>query len=231
MSKTRSADEKKQVLSGLGNVAHPDALAMAGQFVEIEAVRTEAAMVTIKIAAAIGQTHPDQAKTAIEKVLSVAQTPYLREQAQETLRQIEQTQGELVQDTMVQAGTSLTETEAECDRIADCLTEGKTAEAMEALGKCMAVWQQIHDGVSKSLQLLRLDVTQIEIDGEPLIDLIARPKDVLLQVKQALECQDHVLLADTLKYEFSDVIREWHTVLAVIRRHADPREATTDASN
>ena len=141
------------------------------------------------------------------------------------------TQGELVQDTMVQAGTSLTETEAECDRIADCLTEGKTAEAMEALGKCMAVWQQIHDGVSKSLQLLRLDVTQIEIDGEPLIDLIARPKDVLLQVKQALECQDHVLLADTLKYEFSDVIREWHTVLAVIRRHADPREATTDASN
>ncbi|HEC03043.1 MAG TPA: HEAT repeat domain-containing protein, partial [Phycisphaerales bacterium] len=98
MSKTRSADEKKQVLSGLGNVAHPDALAMAGQFVEIEAVRTEAAMATIKIAAAIGQTHPDQAKTAIEKVLSVAQIPYLREQAQETLRQIEQAQSHKTQD-------------------------------------------------------------------------------------------------------------------------------------
>ena len=141
------------------------------------------------------------------------------------------TQGDLVQETMTQAATSLSRTEAECDRIADCLTEGKTAEAMEALGNCMAVWQQIHDGVSKSVQLLQLDVTQMEIGGEPLIDLIARPKDVLLQVKQALECQDHVLLADTLKYEFSDVIREWHAVLTTIRTYAEPRQASTDASN
>ena len=141
------------------------------------------------------------------------------------------TQGELVQETMTQAGTSLTETEAECDRIADRLIEGKTAEAMEALGNCMAVWQQIHDGVSKSIQLLELDVTRMEIGGEPLIDLIARPKDVLLQIKQALECQDHVLLADTLKYEFSDVIREWHAILGLIRRHADPGESSMNAPN
>jgi len=98
MSKTQSTDEKKLVLSGLGNVAHPDALAMAGQFVEIEEVMAEAAMATIKIAGSIGRTHPDQAKTAIEKVLSLAQTPYLREQAQETLRQIEQAQTHPAQD-------------------------------------------------------------------------------------------------------------------------------------
>ena len=98
MSKTQSTDEKKLVLSALGNVAHPDALVMAGQFVEIEEVMAEAAMATIKIAGAIGRTHPDQAKTAIEKVLSLAQTPYLREQAQETIRQIEQAQTHPAQD-------------------------------------------------------------------------------------------------------------------------------------
>lgn len=98
MSKTQSADEKKLVLSGLGNVAHPDALAIAGQYVEIEAVRAEAVMAVLKIAGAIGQTHPDQARTAIEKVLSAAQTPYLREQAQETLRRIEQAQTHPAQD-------------------------------------------------------------------------------------------------------------------------------------
>lgn len=89
MNKTRSPDEKKLVLSGLSNVAHPDALTMAEAFLEIEAVRAEAAMAVMKISVAIGQTHPDKAKTAMEKVLSLAQTAPLREQAEETLRQIE----------------------------------------------------------------------------------------------------------------------------------------------
>jgi hypothetical protein len=141
------------------------------------------------------------------------------------------TQGELVKETMTHASASLSQTEAECDRIADCLTEGKTAEAMEALGNCMAVWQQIHDGISKSIQILQLNAAQMEINGEPLMDVVAKPMDVLLQVKQALESQDHVLLADTLKYEFSDVMREWHAVLAAIRKHADTCDASAGTSS
>ena len=136
------------------------------------------------------------------------------------------TQRELVGETMTQASTSLSQTEAECERIADCLIEGKTAEAMEALGDCMTVWQQIHDGVSKSIEMLRLNAAQVEINGTPLIDAIGKPKEVLLQVKQALESQDHVLLADTLKYELADVMQEWHAVLAAIRQQADVSEAS-----
>ena len=141
------------------------------------------------------------------------------------------TQGDLVKETMTHAAESLTKTEAECDRIADCLTEGKTSDAMEALGHCMAVWRQIHDGVSKSIQILQLNPTEVQINGEPLIDVIARPKDILLQVKQALESQDHVLLADTLKYEFSDVMREWHAVLATIRKQADTCDGSPGTSS
>ena len=92
---------------------------------------------------------------------------------------------------------------------------------MEALGQCMAVWQQIHDAVSKSIQMLQVDPEQMGINAERLIDVIAKPKEVLLQVKEALESQDHVLLADTLKYEFGDVAQQWHAVIGRIRQEAE----------
>ena len=98
MRKARSADEKKLVLSGLGNVAHQEALAMAERFLEIEAVRAEAAMAVIKIAVAIGQTQPDKSRAAINKVLAIAQSPHLREQAEQTLRRIEAEQKQPEQD-------------------------------------------------------------------------------------------------------------------------------------
>lgn len=94
MGKTRSTDEKKLVLSGLGNVAHPGALTMVEPFLENETVRPEAVMAATKIARAIAQTHPEKARATLNKVLSVAEAPHLRRQAQETLRQIEQAQNQ-----------------------------------------------------------------------------------------------------------------------------------------
>jgi HEAT repeat protein len=92
MTKTHSIDEKKLVLSALGNVAHPDALTMAEPFLENEKVGVEAAMAATKIAGAIGQTHPAKAKATLNKVLLVAKAPHLRRQAQDILRHIEQAQ-------------------------------------------------------------------------------------------------------------------------------------------
>ena len=139
----------------------------------------------------------------------------------ERLEVFTSTPGELVADTMEQATVSLTQTEAACQQVADYLAEGNTAAGMEALGQCMTVWQQIHDAVGKSIRLLQVDPEQMEVNAERLIDIIARPKEVLLQIKEALESQDHVLLADTLKYEFSDVARQWHAVIGRIRQEAE----------
>ena len=57
-----------------------------------EAVRAEAAMATMKIAAAIMQTHPDKAKPAMNKLLAVSQDGDLRKQAEEIIRQIEESE-------------------------------------------------------------------------------------------------------------------------------------------
>ena len=98
MNQTRTTDEKKLVLSGLSTVAHPDALATSVPFLEIEAVRPEAAMTVMKIANAIGRTHPSKARAAIDKRLAVVQTPHFREQAQETIRRIEDAQEQPASD-------------------------------------------------------------------------------------------------------------------------------------
>ncbi|MHC4173981.1 MAG: HEAT repeat domain-containing protein [Planctomycetota bacterium] len=90
ISGARSPEENKLVLSGLANVSDPKALAMVQPFLQAEAVRAEAAMAAIKIAGAIMETHRDQARTAMNKLLAVSQDDDLRRQAEEIIRQIKE---------------------------------------------------------------------------------------------------------------------------------------------
>jgi len=85
--------EKKLVLSGLSNVAHIDALEMALASLGDEAVRTEAALAAVKIAAAIAPSKQNEAKAAAEKVLSLTTNEAVRKQAKELIEAIERLPG------------------------------------------------------------------------------------------------------------------------------------------
>ena len=82
-------DEQKLVLSALANVAHLDALRMVEPFVQSETVRAEAAAACIRIAGAIAETHPAEAKAAMNNLLAVLQDEGLRSQAQEVIHKID----------------------------------------------------------------------------------------------------------------------------------------------
>ena len=131
------------------------------------------------------------------------------------------TKERLVTDAMAQASTSLTETEASAQRVADMLVEGKTTEATKELGQCLRIWQQIHEAVGKSILMLELDPERTTISDEPLSAMIGKPKDILLQVRDALRVSDLVLLADILKYEFVEVTDTWHAIISRIRQAAE----------
>jgi len=148
----------------------------------------------------------------------------------ERLDVLTSTKYDLVADAMDQAAVSLTQTEEACQRIADGLTEGKTSESMRALGDCLSVWRQIHEAIGKSIAILEIDPRTALVGGEPLVDVVNRPMDVLLRVKEALQSQDHVLLADTLKYEFSEVAQQWQDVIASILGRAQSPVQSGDAS-
>ena len=69
--------------------------------------------------------------------------------------------------------------------------------------------------------MLRVHPEQITINNEPIIDLIRRPKKTLLQVRDALQSQDFVLLADILQYEFGDVTDHGHQIVARLRQEGE----------
>ena len=62
---------------------------------------------------------------------------------------------------------------------------------------------------------------QTDVRDKSILELLARPRDVLLKIKSALEAQDHVLLADLLQYEFTDVSEDWHTIINWLKQQAE----------
>jgi HEAT repeat protein len=86
VAKARGPQDKKLLLSGLANVAHPDTLKIAIACLDDEPVRTEAALATLKIAASICGARPEKAKAAAQKVLSVTASEPLKKQAENLLK-------------------------------------------------------------------------------------------------------------------------------------------------
>lgn len=133
----------------------------------------------------------------------------------------------LVTEAMAQASACLEETEAGCRRCAELLTEGKTSEGIDALGACLHVWQQIHEAVAQSVEMLEIDLEQTMIGDEPLGVVFGKPKEVLTQVRDALKAQDHVMLADILQYELTGVTTVWFAVINRLAAVAAERAGET----
>lgn len=130
------------------------------------------------------------------------------------------TKGGLVTEAMKEAQASLEQTDRACREAGELLSQGRTVEGIEALGECLAVWQQIHDAVAKSIQLLALKTDSITIQEEPLEVVLSKPRDILTQVKEALESRDMILLADLLIYDLSDVTAQWLAIVNKLRDEA-----------
>jgi hypothetical protein len=80
---------------------------------------------------------------------------------------------------------------------------------------------QIHEAMGKSIEMLQIDVEQATVNDKRLIELIVKPKETLLQVKEALQARDYVLLADILQYEFPEVLEQWRALLGKLKREAE----------
>ncbi len=128
---------------------------------------------------------------------------------------------ELVVDAMSQASKTLHEVTANMAEVANLLAQGQAEEGIRLLGKCVGVWQQIHDALAKSIQMIGLEEKQVEIDDVPLGELMNKPRELLSQIIEALQSQDHVLLADILQYEFEEVTNIWQRIIAHIGRLAE----------
>jgi len=86
-------DDRKRALAVLGQVAHPDALRLAGDLAGEEAVRPEAQRACVQIASAIGPQHPSEARAALKKVIDETGDDALRAQAREAVAALDRFKG------------------------------------------------------------------------------------------------------------------------------------------
>lgn len=127
----------------------------------------------------------------------------------------------LVVEALTQAATSLEETTRQVEKVAGLLTEGREKEGAEILAGCIAVWQQVHMAIDQSVRMLELDPAELVVNDEPLLKLLAKPAEVLGQIKEALQSQDFVMLSDVLQYEFGDACEQWLDLITRLRSEAE----------
>jgi hypothetical protein len=109
----------------------------------------------------------------------------------------------------------------EADRLKQDAVEALQANqlfgAMQKLGGCFTTWQTAEQSVTKIAKLLRIDLSRIQIDGQPFSSILCAFEQSLRSIKTALENRDYVGLCDILTYETTEVGNQWRGALAAMR--------------
>ncbi len=100
---------------------------------------------------------------------------------------------------------------------ADFLQQNQVTKAMEKLGLCFTTWQAAQESVLKVGQLLRIDLTELSVDGESMIGVLEEFSGQLRQIKETLVGRDFVSLSDLLLYETTETNKKWEAVLKALR--------------
>lgn len=90
LTRVNDAEEKKLVLSGLAAIPDVNALNLVEPFLKDDAVKAEAALAMLQVAATLSGTDSQTAKKAVQKALAATDNPAVRQKAQEVLKAVEQ---------------------------------------------------------------------------------------------------------------------------------------------
>ena len=124
---------------------------------------------------------------------------------------------ELVLAVVSEVETQLEEADRLRSEASDLIVRGQNQKAMEKLSGCFTTWQAAQESVLKTAQLLRLDLQEVDVEGERLSDLVRAFAVQLRSIKGALENRDFVLLNDILTYEADQTSAKWKMALGAIR--------------
>ena len=90
MDLAQSIPEKRMVLSGLANVKSIAALEMAASYLQDETLLPEAEVAVVKIAEGTFESHPQQTKDILNKIIQTSKNGSLRKLAQKLIKQIKE---------------------------------------------------------------------------------------------------------------------------------------------
>lgn len=115
----------------------------------------------------------------------------------------------VVEDILLHARTCLAQSFELVQDASQKFSSGEGVDAMTALIACIQSWGQVHEAIVKGGQLMRIDFEKLLIRDRSVQAWLAGLVDRLRDIKNAVESNDLVLLADMLKYELDESLQEW----------------------
>lgn len=101
---------------------------------------------------------------------------------------------------------------------AELLQKNQNVKAMEKLAGCFGTWQHAQESVLKTAQLLRIDLTTIQVRDRSLTDLLREFMEQLRKIRTSLENRDFVTLSDILTFETTETSSNWRAALQAMRQ-------------
>jgi hypothetical protein len=120
---------------------------------------------------------------------------------------------------------------AEADRLrkeaVDLLQRSQPATAMERLSGCFTTWNNAQESLTKTAQLLRIDLDLVRVEMRSLNEVLSDFTGQLRQIREALEGRDFVTLGDILEYEATQTCTHWRQAVEAIREIVNAKQDVT----
>ncbi|TVQ54873.1 MAG: hypothetical protein EA377_04465 [Phycisphaerales bacterium] len=128
---------------------------------------------------------------------------------------------DLVQQTFTDAVAALEEAETMQTRAAEKIQADQQAEAMEEIREVCGIWLAVQQAVQQGTELIDVDLNELKVNDTTAPAIIEQLRKQLMIIREQLEAQDHLALADTLLYDCPAVIQNWRDMLDSLQRGLD----------
>ncbi|MEM1107148.1 MAG: hypothetical protein AAGH99_00470 [Planctomycetota bacterium] len=119
----------------------------------------------------------------------------------------------LAVETLEQVRGRLNDAEESQKEAADLLQRDQTQNALKKVGESIEAWLQVQQAVLHSTVLLGVNLDEVRVGDEPAYALTTQALDRLTDVKEFIQAQDTVALADALEYEWPETTAKWYTLI------------------
>ncbi|MCG8510764.1 MAG: hypothetical protein MI741_16195 [Rhodospirillales bacterium] len=97
---------------------------------------------------------------------------------------------------------------------ADAFQSDQAGEALQHIARLIEIWMQTQQAVTLIASMLEIDMTTMKVDGVSGGEIVEKLVEHLNSLKQAIGDSDTVTLADSLAYEWPEVVDQWDNLAA-----------------
>jgi len=127
---------------------------------------------------------------------------------------------QLAREALHEVADALNRAVEQQQQAAEALQQDRTQEAMDPLREVIRIWSQTQQAVVQSAALLGVDLDAMSLDADTPPDLIAATGEHLRAVRDQMQQQDWLALADTLGYDLAELVPRWHALLEALGQRA-----------